>query len=217
MFGAGWWKHDPEAAEKLLIKAGFEKKDDGWYFNGSKFTTEISYLADTEAQSARGAQAAYNQLQAFGLDCTITSKSTATWDVDGGQGNYQIGTYWPSAGILKDFYSAISGWDSRLMKPLGETGSGQGARWKNEKVDEILTELAGVDPTSDKSYELHQEFLKEAVKEMPAINFMNGTKFVPTNSTYWEGYPNAENAYDGPWWWWSRFKYDLPFIQPVQG
>ena len=51
MFGAGWWKHDPEAAEKLLIKAGFEKKDDGWYFNGSKFTTEISYLADTEAQS----------------------------------------------------------------------------------------------------------------------------------------------------------------------
>ena len=55
------------------------------------------------------------------------------------------------------------------------------------------------------------------MKEMPAINFMNGTKFVPTNSTYWEGYPNAENAYDGPWWWWSRFKYDLPFIQPVQG
>ena len=171
MFGAGWWKHDPEAAEKLLIKAGFEKKDDGWYFNGSKFTTEISYLADTEAQSARGAQAAYNQLQAFGLDCTITSKSTATWDVDGGQGNYQIGTYWPSAGILKDFYSAISGWDSRLMKPLGETGSGQGARWKNEKVDEILTELAGVDPTSDKSYELHQEFLKEAVKQIVTVPF----------------------------------------------
>lgn len=71
MFGAGWWKHDPEAAEKLLIKAGFEKKDDGWYFNGSKFTTEISYLADTEAQSARGAQAAYNQLQAFGLDSPL--------------------------------------------------------------------------------------------------------------------------------------------------
>ena len=217
MFGAGWWKHDPEAAEQLLIKAGFEKKDDGWYFNGSKFTTEISYLADTEAQSARGAQAAYTQLQAFGLDCTITSKSTATWDVDGGQGNYQIGTYWPSAGILKDFYSAISGWDSRLMKPLGETGSGQGARWNDETVDKILTELANTDPTSDRSYELHQEFLKEAVKEMPAINFLSGTKFVPTNSTYWEGYPNAENAYDGPWWWWSRFKYDLPFIQPVQG
>ena len=217
MFGAGWWKHDAEAAEKLLIKAGFEKKDDGWYFNGSKFTLELSYLADTEAQAGRGVQAAYNQLQAFGLDCTIVSKSSATWDVDGGQGNYYLAGYWPSGGILKDFYSAISGWDSRLIKPLGETGSGQGARWNDETVDNILTELANTDPTSDKSYELHQEFLKEAVKEMPAINFLSGTKFVPTNSTYWEGYPNAENAYDGPWWWWSRFKYDLPFIQPVQG
>ncbi len=32
MFGAGWWKHDAEAAEKLLIKAGLEKRSDGWYF-----------------------------------------------------------------------------------------------------------------------------------------------------------------------------------------
>ena len=217
MFGAGWWKHDAEAAEKLLIKAGFEKKDDGWYFNGSKFTLELSYLADTEAQAGRGVQAAYNQLQAFGLDCTIVSKSSATWDVDGGQGNYYLAGYWPSGGILKDFYSAISGWDSRLIKPLGETGSGQGARWNDETVDKILTELANTDPTSDRSYQLHQEFLKEAVKEMPAINFTNGTKFVPTNSTYWEGYPNSENAYNGPWWWWSCFKYMLPNIQPVQG
>ena len=217
MFGIGCWKYDPEAATKLLIKAGLEKKDDGWYFNGSKFTLELSYLADTEAQAGRGVQAAYNQLQAFGLDCTIVSKSSATWDVDGGQGNYYLAGYWPSGGILKDFYSAISGWDSRLIKPLGETGSGQGARWNDETVDKILTELANTDPTSDRSYELHQEFLKEAVKEMPAINFTNGTKFVPTNSTYWEGYPNAENAYNGPWWWWSCFKYMLPNIQPVQG
>ena len=217
MFGVGCWRYDPESAEKLLIKAGLEKKDDGWYFNGSKFTLELSYLADTEAQAGRGVQAAYNQLQAFGLDCTITSKSSATWDVDGGQGNYYLAGYWPSGGIMKDFYSAISGWDSRLIKPLGETGSGQGARWSDETVDNILTELANTDPTSDRSYELHQEFLKEAVKEMPAINFTNGTKFVPTNSTYWEGYPNAENAYNGPWWWWSCFKYMLPNIQPVQG
>ena len=27
MFGAGWWKHDEEAATKLLEKAGLEKVD----------------------------------------------------------------------------------------------------------------------------------------------------------------------------------------------
>ena len=217
MFGAGWWKHDEEAATKLLEKAGLEKVNGVWNYEGKPFTFEMSYLADTEFQAARGVQAAYNQLTKFGFQCSIASKSSATWDVDGGKGNFDIAGYWISAGTLKDFYTGISGFDANLIKPVGETGSGQGLRWKNEKATEIIHELANTSPDDEKSYELHQEFLKEAVKEMPAINFLSGTKFVPTNSTYWEGYPNAENAYDGPWWWWSRFKYDLPFIQPVQG
>ena len=216
MFGAGWWKHDEEAATKLLEKAGLEKVNGVWNYEGKPFTFEMSYLADTEFQEARGVQAAYNQLTKFGFQCSIASKSSATWDVDGGKGNYQIAGYWPSGGILKDFYSAISGFDGDLIKPLGETGSGQGLRWNNEKVTEILHELANTDPESDRSYELHTEFLKECVTDMPNINFLAGTKFVPTNSTYWEGYPNAENPYSGPWWWWSCFKYMLPNITPTQ-
>ena len=216
MFGAGWWKHDEEAATKLLEKAGLEKVNGVWNYEGKPFTFEMSYLADTEFQEARGVQAAYNQLTKFGFQCSIASKSSATWDVDGGKGNYQIAGYWPSGGILKDFYSAISGFDGDLIKPLGETGSGQGLRWNNEKVTEILHELANTDPESDRSYELHTEFLKECVTDMPEINFLSGTKFVPTNSTYWEGYPDADNPYNGPWWWWSCFKYMLPNITPTQ-
>ena len=216
MFGAGWWKHDEEAATKLLEKAGLEKVNGVWNYEGKPFTFEMSYLADTEFQAARGVQAAYNQLTKFGFQCTITSKSSATWDVDGGKGNFDIAGYWISAGTLKDFYTGISGFDANLIKPVGETGSGQGLRWKNEKATEIIHELANTSPDDEKSYELHQEFLKECVIDMPNINFLAGTKFVPTNSTYWEGYPNAENPYSGPWWWWSCFKYMLPNITPTQ-
>ena len=216
MFGAGWWKHDEEAATKLLEKAGLEKVNGVWNYEGKPFTFEMSYLADTEFQAARGVQAAYNQLTKFGFQCTITSKSSATWDVDGGKGNFDIAGYWISAGTLKDFYTGISGFDANLIKAVGETGSGQGLRWKNEKATEIIHELANTSPDDEKSYELHQEFLKECVTDMPNINFLAGTKFVPTNSTYWEGYPNAENPYSGPWWWWSCFKYMLPNITPTQ-
>ena len=216
MFGAGWWKHDEEAATKLLEKAGLEKVNGVWNYEGKPFTFEMSYLADTEFQAARGVQAAYNQLTKFGFQCTITSKSSATWDVDGGKGNFDIAGYWISAGTLKDFYTGISGFDANLIKPVGETGSGQGLRWKNEKATEIIHELANTSPDDEKSYELHQEFLKECVTDMPNINFLAGTKFVPTNSTYWEGYPNAENPYSGPWLWWSCFKYMLPNITPTQ-
>ena len=53
MFGIGCWKYDPEAATKLLIKAGLEKKDDGWYFEGKPFSIELSYIADSRSEERR--------------------------------------------------------------------------------------------------------------------------------------------------------------------
>ena len=215
MFGIGCWKYDPEAAEKLLVKAGLEKKDDGWYFNGEPFTINLTYLADTEAQAGRGVQAAYDQLTKFGLNCNISSESSATWDTNNGTGEYEIRGIWPTGFIVKDLYSQINGWDADLISLMGEIGSGQGTRWNNERATEIIHEMAKVSPDSEESYELGLEFLKVAIEDMPFIGFHSGVKFVPTNSTYWTNYPCAANPYNGPWWWWSCFKYIVAEITPA--
>lgn len=215
MFGIGSWKYDPEAAEKLFIKAGLEKQGDAWYFNGEPFTFNMSFLADTEAQAGRGTQAAYDQLIKFGFDCTISSESSATWDTNDFTGNFDIAGYWPTGGITKDIYSQIAGWDADLIVPIGERGSGQGSRWNNAEATQIIQELAKLSPDDEKSYELAMDFMKIAITDMPFIGFHSGVKFVPTNSTYWTNYPNAENPYNGPWWWWSCFKYIVAEIEPA--
>lgn len=215
MFGVGCWKYAPEAAEKLLVKAGLEKKDDGWYFNGKKFTVSLTYLADAEHQAGRGVTAAYDQLTKFGLDCTIASESSATWDTNNSTGEFNIRGIWPTGFITKDVYSQISGWDADLITPVGQTTSGQGTRWNNAEATAIIHELATLSPDDERSYELGLEFLKIAIADMPFIGFHSGVKFVPTNSTVWEGYPNAENPYNGPWWWWSCFKYIVPHLNLV--
>ncbi|QHQ60794.1 ABC transporter substrate-binding protein [Anaerocolumna sedimenticola] len=216
MFGVGCWKYDPAAAEKLFIKAGLEKKDDGWYFNGKPFTFNMTYLADTEAQAGRGVQAAYDQLTKFGFKINLVSESSATWDTNGQTGNFDIAGYWPTGFITKDIYSQINGWDADLIVPMGEKGSGQGTRWKNDRATEIIHELAKLSPDDPKAYELGQEFFKISIEELPFIGFHSGVKFVPTNSTYWNNYPNSENPYNGPWWWWSCFKYITTEISPVK-
>lgn len=215
MFGIGCWKYAPDAAEKLLIKAGLEKKDDGWYYEGKPFVINLTYLADTEAQAGRGVLAAYDQLTKFGLKCNIASESSATWSTNEVTGNYEIAGYWPTGGITRDLYSQISGYSADLIVPLGERGSGQGSRWNNAEATRIINEMSLVSPTSDESYELGMEFMKVAIADMPFIGFHSGVKFVPTNSTYWENYPTAENPYNGPWWWWSCFKYITTEISPV--
>ena len=215
MFGVGCWKYDPASAEKLFIKAGLEKKDDGWYFNGEPFSITMTYLADTEEQAGRGLQAAYDQLVKFGLNCNLASESSATWDTNASIGNFEIGGYWPTGGITKDIYSQINGWDADLILPVGERGSGQGSRWNSQAATDIIHELARTSPEDEKSYELGLEFMKIAIQDMPFIGFHSGVKFVPTNSTYWENYPSANNPYNGPWWWWSCFKYITLEITPV--
>ncbi len=216
MFGIGCWKYAPEVAEKLFIKAGLEKRADGWYFKGQPFTINMTYLADTEAQAGRGLIAAYDQLVKFGFNCNLSSESSATWDSNAATGNFEIAGYWPTGGITRDLYSQINGWDADLIVPLGERGSGQGSRWNNAEATRIIHEMAKVSPDSDESYELGLEFMKVAIADMPFIGFHSGVKFVPTNSTYWNNYPNAENPYNGPWWWWSCFKYITTEITPVQ-
>ncbi|MBQ7486808.1 MAG: hypothetical protein IJT77_04905 [Clostridia bacterium] len=216
MFGVGCWKYNPEAAEKLFIKAGLEKKSDGWYFDGKPFVIHLTYLADTEAQAGRGVIAAYDQLSKFGFNCEISSESSATWDTINGTGEFELRGIWPTGFITKDIYDQISGWDADLIKPVGELGSGQGTRWNNAEATEIIHKLAKVSPDSEESYQLGLEFVKVAIKDMPFLGFHSGVKFVPTNSSVWEGYPNAANAYNGPWWWWSCFKYIAPYITLVK-
>ena len=216
MFGIGCWKYNPELAEKLFIEAGLEKKDDGWYFDGKPFVLHLTYLANTEAQAGRGVQAAYDQLTKFGFNCEINSESSATWDTINSTGEFELRGIWPTGFITKDIYSQINGWDADLIKPLGEQSSGQGTRWNSPEATKIIHDMAKVSPDSEESYKLGIEFLKVAVADMPFIGFHSGVKFVPTNSSVWEGYPTATNPYNGPWWWWSCFKYIAPYITPVQ-
>ena len=216
VFGVGWWKHDPEAATKLFQKAGLEKKDDGWYFNGQPFTMDISYLGDgSEAQQARGAEAAYNQLMQFGFNCTLTSKASSTWGTDNETGNYEIASIWPTGGITEDIFSQFSGWDNRLLVPMGERGSGQGTRWDNDEASKLLQEIEQLSPDDPECKKKNMEFIKLATEEMIFISFHSGVKLCPTNNTYWTNYPTADNAYNGPWWWWSCFKYMTPYITPA--
>ena len=212
MFGYGVWGYQPENAEKLLTMAGLEKKDDGWYFNGEPFSFEVNVVSGSEAQAVRGGEAAVDQWKKFGLNCEVVSMISTSFSDAENQGTFTVGAYWPCPGITDDHYSQWTGWDADLITPVGEPATGNGERWNNQEFTDLLHKLAPLSPT-DNAAEVHEictEMMKIAVEDLPWIGFHSGTKFVPTNSTYWTNYPSATNAYDGPWWWWSTFTYILP-------
>ena len=52
--------------------------------------------------------------------------------------------------------------------------------------------------------------------EVTWLPMFGTSKLVPTNSTYWTNYPDSENDYNGPWWWWSCFKFIITEFESVQ-
>ena len=217
MFGYGVWGYQPENAEKLLTMAGLEKKDDGWYFNGEPFYFTVNAISGAEAQAVRSAESAVDQWKKFGLNCEIVSLISTSFSDAESQGTFDLGGYWPMCGIVDDHYLNWTGWDADLLTPVGQIAAGNGERWNNAEFTELLHSLKPLNPDKD-AEQIHQictEMLKICVNELPVISFHSGTKIIPTNSSYWTNYPCAENAYQGPWWWWSTFKYIMPFFEPV--
>ncbi len=215
LFGIGWWKYDPAKAEELLIKAGLEKKDGKWYFEGKPFTFSVNVPADFETQAMRTGLAAVDQWTKFGLDVTATKLISAEFGNAERTGNFDIGAYWPHCGILADVYPNINGWHQKHIVPIGENAPANGSRFKSQVISDYLDKLEVMQSNDPQVVPTTTEMLKEFVKEMPYMPMFGAAKFVPTVSTYWEGAPSSSNPYNGPWWWWSCFKYMLPQIKPV--
>jgi len=215
-FGYGTWKHDPAAATQLFQMAGLELRDGNWFFNGEPFTIALSYLGGgAEIQAARGVQAAFNQLLAFGFNVTLESHHPAAWATHNDLGYHEISGCWPFGFITRDIYAQVQGWHGDRQAPLGERGAGQRHRWNTPSMDRMLDELEGLHPDDARTEPLTVEIIKYAITELPTIGFHSGIKFVPTVNTYWTNWPTADNPYNGPWWWWSLFKHILPYVQPT--
>ncbi len=215
LFGIGWWKYDPQKAEELLIKAGLEKKDNKWYFDGKPFSFTVNIPADFETQAMRTGLSAVDQWTKFGLDVTAQKLISAEFGNAERTGQHEVGAYWPHCGIISDVYPNINGWHSKHIVPIGESAPANGSRFKNAEIDKYLDQLEPMQGTDPQIVPITTEMLKVFVKEMPYMPMFGAAKFVPTVSTYWDGAPSSDNAYNGPWWWWSCFKYMLPNIKPV--
>ena len=216
LFGIGWWKHDPDKAAELLEKSGLSKNDQGlWTYNGDVISFEIVAPADFEMQSNRLAYACADQWRAFGFDVTVQAADSSVFNTLGNMGQFTAGAYWPSCGVQLDFYGNLAGWHKKLVSPIGQTSAGGPAHLSSDKISDILDEMSKLPSDDPKIEEVALNLMKAFVEEAGWLPMFGTTKLVPVNNYYWTNYVSADNAYDGPWWWWSCFKFQMPEITPA--
>lgn len=218
LFGIGWWKYDVDEAAKLLEEVGFTKDANGkWLLpDGTPWSIAINGPVDFEVESGRLAFAVADSWSKFGIDASVNTMTAATFWNAQSTGEFQAGSYWPGCAIGPDIYPNINGWHQRYVVPTGELAPGNANRHKSDEIAALLDELEKLPSDDPQNVEISKDLLMEMAQEMHWIPMFGTSKFVPVNQTYWTNYPTADNYYEGPWWWWSNFKYIVSHIQPVE-
>ncbi len=106
-------------------------------------------------------------------------------------------------------------WNSSFVVPVGQPAPGNSVRFSDPEMTAILDQIAPLTSDDPQTVELMKEFMKEFVKELPWLPMFGTSKFVPVDTYYWTNFPSPDNYYEGPWWWWSLFKYMTPHFEPT--
>lgn len=218
LLGVGWWKHDPVEATKLLQAVGFRKSGEHWIKpDGKPWTITINAPADFEIESQRLAFAVANQWSGFGIPTTVQQMQDGPFFTAEDTGAYDVGSYWTmSCAITPDPFVRLEGWHKDYIRPNGTPASYNQERYRNDALSGLIDRLKAIPTNDPQIVPIGTDMLKELVKGMPDINMFGTSKFVPVNETYWTNYPSAENPYEGPWWWWSNFKFIAAKIKPAR-
>lgn len=222
VFGTGWWKYDPEAAEKLLVKNGFTRDGGGKWLkpDGTPWTLEIASPPD-ENDAFRMANAATDMWSDFGIDVNLVGLERSVWDQNNAIGEFEVSTPWTSFVLASgDSWPQTRGLHPDLYVPKGEdsrsTGGSNIERINDPRVGELLDAMIPVNPDSEENVAITTELLKHWVEQMYFITPISFKKFVTWDERYWTSFPTSEDPKYMPLYWFQGGKFAFQGLEPVQ-
>jgi len=219
-FGIGWWKHDPDEAEKLLNSVGIEKNADGVYTlpDGSVWELELVIPGDWNKVMQRVGFSIADSWRKAGLTVNARQVDNAEFGtVANTNALLQTELNWTNCIFSPNYLNAWQSVRQEYLLPAdsNELINGNAYRWSNPTVEQLLDDAITREQDSEQFYEDGRLILKEFVKDMAYINIMNIPTTIPTNGYYWTNYPKQDNYYAVPYTWWSSFKMTLLNVEPT--
>jgi peptide/nickel transport system substrate-binding protein len=224
VFGSGWWKYDPDVAERLLIKNGFSRNGDGDWLtpDGSRWTIDLQSPPD-ENDAYRMSIAAADMWGDFGIEVNLQGAERSVWNQNRYVGQFGITTMWLSFALADgDTWPQVNQLHPRYYVPLGEDTRDKGNDWfattriNDPKLGEMIDAMALTAPGSEESLQVSQDFVKYWVENMYSIPAISFKKFVTWDERYWTGFPTSENPAYMPLYWFHGGKFTFQSLEPVQ-
>lgn len=198
--------YDPARAEELFTAAGYEKDSDGyWASNGERLSPVL--LTGDGAEQQKVSQVLADQLELGGVSVELQTLSGSVLNSALLEGSWDL--YAPQAFCPGTIYENMELFHSKFYVPVGEPApwyERNSFRYQNEAYDAVVDEmLAALGRGADEAelidiYSRGMEFL---YTDLPVTPLVQAPALVPFSTTYWEGWPDAENPWMMPVNWWA--------------
>ena len=194
-----------DEGKKLIEAAGYTLGGDGIYEkDGAKLTANI-LVNNSTAEYTRTTDVVVEQLRAAGIDASSQPLTGATMGDSVNNGQFDAAYNWDQCGSVNEPWNSMNTLNVSRYVPIGQRASANYMRWNTDgaKAYSKIVDEIGVLPLGDpKIVDLVVQAYKYVADETPTIPLVQAAKLVPFDTTYWTGWPTAENNYNHPATWW---------------
>ena len=208
---------DHERVEEHMTAAGFERDAEGyWERDGERIVVPVRGPEFFRALAAPLSQA----LDDAGFEApeNVEPGGSTAWNDDLHVGDSDT-IFFVHCGSLSDPYETLQHFHSRFSREIGERVPNviASTRYENPEYDAIIDEMEAMEPSPDdpEYMDLAAQALEIYLEDKPSIQLAEELHAVVFNTTYWEGWPTAENDHMAPYPPWNGFYMIIHNLEPA--
>ncbi|SHG94950.1 ABC transporter substrate-binding protein [Marivita hallyeonensis] len=202
-------RSDVEAGQALIEAEGWTRDGDYYTKDGETLSVNI-HVNSASTEYTRTIDVIVEQLQRAGIDArAVPVENGVFWGEVLPFGAYEMSYSWLSCGSVNEPWASMGRYTVKDVVPVGERSPGfnNTARWDGaaaEAYSAIVDEISGRALGDEAVPGLVAEAYQHLDAEMPFIPLVQAAKLLPMNTTYWTGWPTADNYYNSPFFWWGH-------------
>lgn len=208
-------KHDPELAKEIIESKGYTLNDNGYYEKDGQELALRIIVHESFIEKLRWTQVVAEQLQRIGINATTTALAGSAWGDNIRLGNFEASGGWQTCGSTNEPWSSLDNFNGKWAVPVGERAARNYWRWSDEEFSALVDEMGTLPADDPKVEELFIAAMEIYMRDLPVIPTTQARKLTPFNTTYWTGWPTAENPYTSPTDWWQNTHVIIHNLEPA--
>jgi peptide/nickel transport system substrate-binding protein len=197
---------DVAAGQALIEGAGYTMNGDGFYEKDGAVLSVTIQVGNDTIEYVRSNNELVEQLRSAGIDAASQPLTGSTHGDNRALGNFEASWNWDQCGSINEPWNSMNSMSLNRYAPLGERAPGNQQRWNTEGAaayTAIVDQIGSLPLGDPQIVDLVVEAYRYVYDETPVIPLEQAIKLVPFDTTYWTGWPTAENNYNHPATWWQ--------------